>query len=158
MRIPISLAALLLAACAAVGCGKPAETTLTTASAADRDLKTTMTVDRQFARAGQDLHITLTARNTGLHTMEISARNSAPMLVTLWRYDSLKGWQRIAEYPQAAAFQLSPWKLSPFGQRTFEMTVPVDDTWPTNESIRLSAELNGRPDARAYVLVKVLGD
>lgn len=155
MRMAAFLA-LLAVATGAAGCGKPAPTGPAISTASSGDLKTTLAIDREFARVGQTLHVTLMARNTGIHTLQIEARTGAPMLVTIWKYDVLKGWQRIGQYPEAAIFQLTPWKLGPFAQRTFEMDVPVGQSWPTNENIRLSAELNGRPDARPYLLVKVL--
>jgi hypothetical protein len=150
------LTMLALTACAAVGCATPGPSGPAVDEATSQGLKATLSVDRQFVHPGDSLHVTLTARNLTPHPMEITARSGARLLVTVWKYESIKGWQRIDQYPQAATFQLVPWKLAPFEQHTLDMTLPVSAGWPSNEMLRLTAELNGRPDARPHVLVKVL--
>jgi len=122
------------------------------------DLLATLRVDTRIVRPGDEIHVTLTARNTGSKPMLVEAGTSATILVTVWRYDMQYGWRRVIEYPETALYQLTSWTLQPGakGERTFEMPLTVGKAWPMLTRAKLTAEVNGRPGARPFVFIEVL--
>ncbi|NQU76345.1 MAG: hypothetical protein HQ546_08555 [Planctomycetes bacterium] len=144
------------------GCGwrnwfsrSPSQTQLSTGKAIGGDLSTTVMVDRRIARIGDKLDISLMAENTSSDPIPVEADTTAPMLVTVWRYNMANGWQRAKVYPEVSITQRSAWVLQRHEKRKFFMTVPVEPDWPTLELLRITAELNGRPDVRPFVLIEI---
>ncbi len=150
-------AAALATAAIALGlaaCAKP-PTSPNVGQAASGELSLKLTVDKTAVHIGDELHITLTAQNNGLSPINITSRSGALMLVTLWEYDKVRGWVRVKQYPEASTFQLVPWRLKARSERTFESDIPVEQDWPTDRMLRLTAELNGQPQLRPYVMITV---
>lgn len=118
------------------------------------NLSATLNVDKVHASVGESFAVSLTVRNTGQEPIRINAPTGAKMLVTVWRYTPI-GWERVKQYPESVIQVVSPWTLEPGQTRTFEMIVPVTPDWPQLESLRLTAEPNGRMDVRPAVMVDV---
>lgn len=118
------------------------------------DLALRLEVDRQQVRVGESLELTLTATNTGEQPMRIEATSGAEVIVTIWRRQ-WNDWIRVKEYPEAAIQVLSPWTLGAESERTFTRSIPVQPDWPVLEQMRLTTELNGRPDVRPEVMITV---
>lgn len=137
------------------GCAPPPVQDILIGEAVSGDLEAVVTVDRRTAHLGQTIGVTLTVRNTSRDPIPVESRTAAPMIVTVWNYDSEKRWRRVKEYPQVSIFQRTLWVLSGKEERTFAMKVPVEPDWPARQLVKLTAELNGRTDARPYVLVEI---
>ncbi|MFP3936698.1 MAG: hypothetical protein ACLFVW_00060 [Phycisphaerae bacterium] len=118
------------------------------------NLRLTLDVsDRQVA-VGEKLKVRLTARNTGSEPIKITARSGALMRVRIWQETPI-GWTTVKQYPEAAIMVITPWTLEAGRQRQFDMGLTVDKDWPTAETIRLTAELNGRSDVRVGAKIEV---
>ncbi len=153
------LAIALIAAAVTVGAGCPAPgPTPLGGQATSGDLLATIDVDTRIVRPGDTVNVTLTVRNTGGEPMVIEAPTSAPIIVAVWRYDLRFGWRRVREYPETALYRLTTWTLTPGGEgeRTYEMPLTVEKDWPVLNRAKITAELNGRPGARPFVLIDVL--
>ncbi|MGC9455100.1 MAG: hypothetical protein ACP5HU_09580 [Phycisphaerae bacterium] len=109
--------------------------------------------DRQVA-VGDKLTVNLTAENIGSEPVAITARSGAKMIVRIWE-KTPAGWTTVKQYPEAAIMVLTPWALQAGEQKQFDMELQVDKDWPTAETIRLTAELNGRPELRAGAKIDV---
>lgn len=118
------------------------------------NLRLTLDVSERQVAIGDKLTVRLTARNTGSEPIDITARSGALMLVRIWR-ETPVGWTTVKQYPEAAIMIIRPWTLEAGEQRQFDMALTVDKDWPTAETIRLTAELNGRDDVRAGVKIEV---
>jgi len=110
---------------------------------------------REFA-VGQTMPVTVTALNTTRRDLDILASTGAPVYVKVWRNIGV-GWEEVKRYPQAAVMVMSPWSLEARGRRTFPLSVPVEPDWPTNEPLRVTAELNGRPEVAPGIIIRVQG-
>ena len=138
-----------------LGCAPKGAPSVVTDQVASDSLLATMTADKRIARVGEGINVALVARNTSLRSMSIEAATTAPMIVTVWRYDMAKGWTRVKEYPKVAIYRRQTWVLHGGKERAFSMAVPVEPDWPTQQMVKLMAELNGRTDARPYVLIEI---
>lgn len=132
--------------------GKAPEDPLTQ-RAAIGDLAATIGVDRGSVRVGESLTVRLTAENVGNDPIQINATSAALMRVTVWEYDGQR-WQPTKRYPEVAAQVMTPWALAPKASREFATTIPVEPDWPVLQNVKITAELNGRPDVRPYVMVE----
>ncbi len=146
----------ILAAFLAAGCSAQPQTAVTAnaATAVSNGLALSVEIDKSCFVVGDKVSIKLTARNTTDHPIRITAPNSSPYLICVWKDNSL-AWERILTYPKAAMMVINPWTLEANSERTFFVSVPVEPDWPTNELLRLSCELNGRPDLAPYVMITV---
>lgn len=97
--------------------------------------------------AGQQLVATVLVRNTGLTTQRIVSPTSAAVYIRIYRRGEF-GDELVAQYPQLVAQVVTPWTLSAGQERTFQIPLQVGPDWPTNQRLRVAAELSGRPDAR----------
>ena len=104
--------------------------------------------------AGREFQVTLIARNTTRRPLAIGARSGSPYFVGVWR-DTSVGWEQVRRYPETEIMIMNPWTLDPGQQRTFPCHLRVEPDWPTGERLRLTGELNGRPDAVAEVMIYV---
>ena len=103
---------------------------------------------------GENLSLIVTVRNTTKQPAEIVARSGAPVYARVWRRGEMY-WQQVKTYPQAATMVMTPWTLPAREQRTFMLSLPVEPDWPTGEPLRITAELNGRPQAKPAIIVRV---
>jgi len=118
-------------------------------------LEVNVAADRRVAKPGETIRLTVTARNLGRKPIRIDSPTFNPILVVLWRYDTAKGWLRVKEFPTAPLRKYTRWELTSRGQRTFELDLPVKLDWPVLTTLKLSAELSGRPDARPHVFMYI---
>jgi len=118
-------------------------------------LEVSVTADPRVAAIGETIRVTVAARNHGYKPIPIESETAAPVIATLWRYDAAKGWIRVKEFPTAARRQHASWVLRSRKAEPFHLDLPVDPDWPVLETLKLSAELNGRPDARPHVFIYV---
>ncbi len=145
---------LLLAACVA-GCSQHGPAEIPGTEVASGPLLASIATDRRSAEVGQSVRVTLIVRNTSGDPIPVEAASTAPMFVSVWRYVAAEGWLRIKEYPEAVIARRQAWVLEGREEKSFSMTVPVEPDWPTRQLIKLTAELNGRTDARPYVLMEI---
>jgi len=140
---------------ALVGCQPAAPVTDLNANTVQRSgLAVTLKLDRRSFVAGQTVRVALAARNVTQARIPIDATSGTPVFVRLWRNAGL-GWEVVRTYPQSALMIASPWTLPPGAVRTFELRLPVEPDWPTGELLRLTGELNGRPDAQAVLTISI---
>jgi len=149
----LPIAGLLLAS---AGCPPPGSTpggpTAHTASA--KGLVVEMILPRHSFYRGQIIPIRVVARNTTGRDMVIEADSGALVYIAVWRR-ATGAWERVRRYPEAAVMVVRPWKLQAGQAHTFPMNVKVAPDWPTGELLRLTAELNGRPDVVAEATIDV---
>lgn len=146
----------LLSVCGLLaGCGGVGDLTGRTASVQSGGLKVSVSVPKRFLHPGEKVDVVVTATNTTAAAMRISANSTAPAYVRLWRLATLD-WERIMRFPKTPTMIMRPWTLSAWGRRTFPMTLTVSPDWPTNQPLRITGELNGRPDAVPDLLVRVV--
>ncbi len=119
-------------------------------------LSATLRTSTIAATVGDEIALTLTVANTGDEPLQIEATTAAPMIVTVWRHDRVVGWRRLREYPGVSVRIRNSWQLEPGEPKTLTMTVPVETDWPVLETLKISAELNGRTDTRPFVLVEIV--
>ena len=144
----------VLAVCVA-GCGRGGNVVILGREIASGPLSASITTDRRTAAVSESVRVTLTVRNTSREPIPIEAASTAPMFVSVWRYVAAEGWLRVKEYPEAVIARRRAWVLEGREEKTFSMTVPVEPDWPTRQLIKLTAELNGRTDARPYILLEI---
>ena len=126
-----------------------------TGEAASGNLHLTLRTDRRVAHVGDTLTLTVEAKNTGWTGMTIEAATAAPVIATVWRYDSVKGWVRYKDFPPVSYRTRQKWDLGLGQRRDFTMKLAVGADWPVLETLKITAELNGRPDARPHVLLNI---
>lgn len=103
---------------------------------------------------GETLPVTVVARNLTKEEIVIPAETGALVYVTLWRRTEA-GWEQVKRYPQMSAQVLSHWRLPPKSSQNFPLKLPVAPDWPTGEPLRITAELNGRPEIKAGGIIQV---
>ena len=118
-------------------------------------LEVSVTADPRIATVGETIRVTVAARNRGRKPIRIESATAAPVIATLWRYDAAKGWIRVKEFPTAPQRQRSSWVLPHGEAEPLRIELPVEPDWPVLETLKLSAEVNGRPDARPHVFIYV---
>ena len=136
------------------GCPKP-DVKLPPNAAALGGLVVTIEVSKEVVVRGDQVKVTVLARNDTDEPMRIVARTGAPVYVRVWRKTFL-GWEPVKRYPEAATMVMNPWTLAAESERKFELNLPVDPDWPSNESIRLTAELNGREEVSPGVIIEAI--
>ena len=104
---------------------------------------------------GETFKVVVVGRNTTREPIRIDARTGAPVYVRIWRHTGL-AWETVKRYPEVATMVMTPWTLAPHSERRFELNLTVGPDWPTNEPLRLTAELNGRTDLVPHVDIMVL--
>jgi hypothetical protein len=158
MTRPATVAVFLLAAVVA-GCASTngSNGDRTGPAAAEKDhLRLELQVSDHELAVGDTFTVHATARNTGAEPIGITARSGALLIVRIWQ-ETPVGWTTVKRYPEAAIMVIQPWTLAPGEQRAFEMKLTVGKDWPTAETLRLSAELNGRNDVRATTDIRITG-
>lgn len=149
--------AAVLAAAAAAGCagsnsainGAPSSRVVVDGLAVSLELPA-----RAF-RPGQTFTVNLSAENVSGRPIHLDARTRSLYYLRLWR-DTTIGWEPLRRYPQSEAMVPGPWTLAPGKRRAFgPITLTVEPDWPRGEMLRITGELNGRPNAKAAVEIVV---
>jgi len=123
--------------------------------AAHDGLSLELRVPREHLLRGEVVAVTVTARNLTRSDMVIPARSGALVYLTLW-HKTFAGWEEVMRYPETDAQVLSPWRLAARAAHTFPpLELRVGPDWPSGEPLRITAELNGRPEPRAAGIVRV---
>jgi hypothetical protein len=91
---------------------------------------------------GEALEVLVVATNTTDQVIRIVSPDSGMVILCLWRKTE-PGWTEYLHFPETVLMALHPWALEPGQAREFKMSLPVDHRWPPNETLRLTAELNG---------------
>lgn len=107
-------------------------------------LKLTLEAPERTYAPGSVIPLTITATNLGPQPMCFTAPTSAIVLVGVARQTNI-GVETLHKYPEASAQVQTPWVLGPGQCRSFKMTLTVGSDWPTQEPLRLMAELAGCP-------------
>lgn len=139
----VTFAAMFCVMAFLAGCAEPARLAprrggMTQANGLELSLNLSSTA----VRAGDELIVTVTARNASDKPITIHAPNSSAVWIRVWRNTPM-GWDVVKTYPRAVARVEGVLKLAPGQQKQFAMTLPVEPDWPTNEKIRISGEING---------------
>jgi hypothetical protein len=103
---------------------------------------------------GQSVTATVVATNTSGRAITVQRPTQAPVLVKVWRH-TVAGLEEVKRLPAASVMVAGTWKLEPGASRTFTLELPVERDWPTGEPLRITAELNGRPDVMAGGVIQV---
>lgn len=135
------------------GCAQPSEGVKLRPGAKD-GLALAMRVSKATPRIGERVEVVVTATNLGTKPITISADTTAPVLLDVWRAAG-HSWDRFKRLPEAAGTRLSVWRLEPGQTQAFQLLVDITPDWPTAETMRLTAHLNGRADLAAEVVVRV---
>jgi hypothetical protein len=104
--------------------------------------------------AGQTFPAVVTVRNTGSVPVRITANSGSLVYVRVMRH-SPAGFFEVKRYPPVSLAVVRPWELRPGEVRRFEMTLTAEPDWPTNEPLRLEAEVNGQPALAPGIIVQV---
>lgn len=124
------------------------------AGAEGRDLFVSLRLPKSRFVPGEEVPLTIVARNRGRKGLRFTSRTSAPYRLRLEKMTPL-GWETIQTYPESAARVLSEWSLRPGETRTIETKLLVERNWPTYENLRLRVNLPGRPDVAPFVHLEV---
>jgi hypothetical protein len=144
----------ILAGCSVEpGAGGPAAAAPDRARSKD-GLELSLSIPKARLRPGQHAEATVTAVNRSRQPITIPAASNAPVYLRLWRYTGYS-WEQFKQLPEASALLMKPWRLEPGQKKDFPVAFEVTLDWPTAERLRMTAELNGRPDVRPDVLLKV---
>jgi len=137
------------------GCGSHEPVDVSPPNSVEIDgLKVTIKVPKRSFVTGERFQVLITADNTTRHPIRIPAASGAPVYVRIWRHTGLS-WEEVKRYPEAATTIMTPWTLQPHQQWTRIMNLTVEPDWPTDELLRITAELNGREDASPALTVEV---
>ena len=151
----LSLWFLALSLTAVTSCGPKELPPLGIVSQAVKDgLGVELRVPRRSLVRGETVPITVTARNLGKKEMVIPATSGALVYVILWRKTAV-GWERVKRYPETAVPVASTWRLAPGAAQPFPLNLPIAPDWPVGEPLRLTAELNGRPEVKPGGIIQV---
>lgn len=150
-----SLVSVLAALALAAGCGQPARAPATAVNAATVDgLCVSLEIPCRSYVCGQSFPAVVTARNLCDQPICIEAATGAPVYIDLWRNTGTV-WERVKTYPQAAPMVLAPWRLEAGAAREFRLCLKVEPDWPTNELLKLTARLDGRPQPQPNIFIAV---
>ena len=135
------------------GCADPAAAMKYRPGAKD-GLALTLSISQATPRIGDRVKALVTAANTSKTPIVISADTTAVVLLDIWR-PAGPSWDRFKRLPETARTKLTIWRLEPGQVKTFELMMEVTPDWPTAETMRVTAHLNGRPDLADEVVLRV---
>lgn len=138
----------VLAGCADQGAGMKYH------AAAKDGLTLTLSISQATPRIGDRVKALVTVCNTSKAPVVISAETTAAVLLDVWR-PAGQSWDRFKRLPETAGTRLTVWRLEPAQVKTFEMTLEISPDWPTAETMRVTAHLNGRADLADEVVLRV---
>ena len=118
-------------------------------------LRVSVEMPKRQYDVGEQFTVVITAKNLTDSPIVISSPTSAMTFIKLWRYDGIV-WEEFKRYPVASTVVVRKWTLPAGGKRQFFMNLIVEPDWPTAEILRLTAELNGRPEAAPALAFDVL--
>ncbi len=118
-------------------------------------LALTVEVPKRIFTVGEQFTLAITASNTTKEPIEIVATNSALVYVRILRYNGV-AWREVKRYPETSAMVISPWTLPKRATRRFDMQLTVEPDWPMGENVRITAELNGRPEVSAGLSIEIV--
>ncbi|MFW6154576.1 MAG: hypothetical protein ACOC95_05110 [Planctomycetota bacterium] len=150
--------ALLLAVTILTGCPNRTAEGPAFSTVARDDLVVTLRADRRTARVGDTLALTIEATNPRRGDLLIESSTANPVVVTVWRYDAVAAWKRAMVFPPAPLRQYTAWVLEGKDTRTVTISLPIEPGWPLLETLKVTAELSGRPDVRPHVFLTVEPD
>jgi hypothetical protein len=127
----------------------------TTATAHADGLAVTLQLPRATLRRGERFTARITVTNLTDEPVEITARSGTPYYLYLYAFDGVS-WQRIKTYPEFTTMVMRDWTLQPKDKRTFQAQLKVEPSWPSFETLRLGAIINGLPAAEPYVNIEVV--
>ena len=107
---------------------------------------------RKFA-VGDTFTVRLTAANATDKDMTITPKTASLAIVRLWRQVASE-WVEIKRYPAASSGTAAPGGLPAGKDRSFTVKVTVEKDWPMREPLRLTAEIRGRKDPVAGILIQ----
>lgn len=154
MRIAKLLLLLLGGVAVLVGCQRQEIDTKPTNTVEIDGLAVSLDIPHQFLVVGEQFELTVTAHNMTRRPMRIDAETGALVYVRIFRHTGLV-WEEVKRYPATAAMIMSPWTLQRTTRRDFVMQMTVEPDWPVGEPLRITAELDGRPDVSPEVIVEV---
>ncbi len=138
----------ILAGCADQGPG------MTFRPGAKDGLALTLSISKATPCLGERVQAVVTAANTSKKPIEFSADTTAPVLLDVWRPVG-QSWELFNRLPGAARTRLTTWRLEPGQVKVFHLTMDITPDWPTAETMRVTAQLNGRTDLTAEVVLRV---
>jgi len=105
---------------------------------------------------GETFNVVVTAKNVSDEPVTIDAASGSQVYVRIHRYTGMT-WDEVKRYPETATMLMKPWTLQPGQQQSWKLMIPVEPDWPTAEGLRITAELNGRPEVSPVIAIEVLG-
>jgi hypothetical protein len=117
-------------------------------------LTVTLKAPARYLTAGDSLTVSVTLTNQTDAPITIKANSGAEALIHLSRGTSV-GWEQVKSFPEMQTMVMNPWVLQAGASRTFTLNLPVAKDWPTNEPLRISAEINGLPGLTPGGVIRV---
>lgn len=114
-------------------------------------LTATIQMPTRFYSVGDAFSVVVTIVNSSQQAQLIGPSTGAAVYVKVMRWVP-QGWVEVKRYSSAAS---KPWTLSPGSSRSFPIPLHVESDWPTDEPLRITAEINGRPDLAPGIVVQV---
>ena len=138
-RIALSL---MMIALVAVGCEQQTPMSDLTPAHAVGDVSVDLSVSNPLPTVGETLEVVVVATNHTDQVIRIVSPDSGLVILRLGR-ETIPGWTEYMHFPETVLMALHPWALQPGEAREFKTSLPIDQRWPPNEALRLTAELNG---------------
>jgi hypothetical protein len=117
-------------------------------------LQVSVQVPKKAYRVGEHMAVTVTATNISKRPVEIIAEGQDLVQLRIYKRIDV-GWEQVQQYPQLATPVRTPWKLAPNQQRVWQLLVPVEPSWPTDQQLKLKASLNNWPNAQPSVMFRL---
>ena len=146
----IALAAAVLAGCQGAPLAMKGEHNTVSAG----DIAVSLEVPKRFYNVGEKFQAVVYVQNKTDRPVTISADSGAPVFVRLSHHTNV-GEVQLKQYPQFSLIFVRVWTLNPHEIRSFPLELTVEPDWPSGELIRLSGEVNGRPEIQPGVMISV---
>ena len=117
-------------------------------------LTVTLKAATRYLAVGDSLAVNITVTNQTDAPITIKANSGAEALVHLFRNTSV-GWEQVKSFPEMQTMVMNPWVLQAGASRTFTLNLPIAKDWPTNEPVRITAEINGLPGLAPGGVIRV---
>jgi len=164
MRYPVVL--ILLTFLAAAGCSSHAGssqwhsgelTDVTGVPLAGRDdlaVTVSLTSTSSHLTTGQAIDAMVTITNLTDRPVRIDSPTSVRLYVYIWRYTEA-GWTKILRYPQSELHVVTPWGIAPDASVGMTLPLVIEPNWPTYETLRLTAAVNGANTTSEPIIFRV---
>lgn len=154
-RLAVAAAgALLLAGCNWMDRNRPVAARPEVSSDEHAGVRVELRLPKRLYETGEPVDAEIAVTNTTKQPITIVARTGAPVYLNVKRHTDI-GWEQVKEYPQAATMVITPWTLEGGQTRRFELSPTIRPDWPTNEPLRVEAEVNGWSKASPAIVVTV---